>query len=134
VVSTTIANNTNSVGSLYLAGIGCSGSPVVFNLLLKDNAGNAMEINPTCAASYSGIPGGTTNNNRNTTLCTASDLFVDATANNYKLNETGGGKAGCVMVDVGASNAGGVNAPLHDRDGVTRPARLRFDIGSYEAP
>ena len=58
-------------------------------------------------------------------VSTASALFVDAAAHDYRL------KAGSPAIDTGASLSPDVVA---DIDGTARPQRLAYDIGCYEMP
>lgn len=135
IINVTVVNNKNDSTGINPSGIAC-GTPnmtVMFNAVLKGNSGVASETGG-CAPTYSAYNGATSGaGNRDVTLCSAAQLFVDPTNNDYHPQKMSSGACTVVLVDAGTPMSGGVNAPDHDIVGTHRPQGAGFDIGAYEA-
>ncbi len=65
-------------------------------------------------------------NDANSFVTSASSLFVNAAAGNYRLISTS------PAIDTGLSSLNSINAPATDLSGTVRPQGAGYDIGAYE--
>ncbi len=129
VFNNILLNNNSSHGSIVLAQDSLSGFHSDHNVIvgnshpfdLVDGSGN--DVFQTQAQWESA-----TGQDKASFSATASQLFVNAGANDYHL------MAGSPAIDAGLASLAGHAAPAADLEGNPRPAGIGFDVGAYEAP
>jgi hypothetical protein len=136
IVNSDFIANQNMTGAMGVSGLGCAGTPIVFNIVVRDNSGVMMEMNSgVCKPNYSAFVGAAlvtgVMGNQDLTTCPSTSLFQNPMAGNFHPTA---GTPPCTLVNDGTAMFGGVNAPAYDIEGTMRPQGGAFDIGAYEAP
>lgn len=112
IVNNTIAGNTAASDG---GGIYSFSSVVIFNSIIWGNTGGSLY---GCVATYSDIQGG----GAGTGNIAADPLFVNAATSDYHLQPS----SPCI------NKGTATGAPGTDKDGISRPQDVGFDIGAYE--
>jgi hypothetical protein len=136
VINSTVVNNMVGSGQLAASGISCNANGIgsatytVFNNVVYGNTNGSGEINSSCLPDHDAYVGGS-GTNQDLTSCTAAQIFVDGTNNNWRPKT--GSSAPCSLIDKGESAYAGVNAPAYDIEGTSRPMGAGVDVGAYES-